>query len=271
MNLTGGCLPVLPKSYAKNAWNYAHALQDLWREAVDVKVSQLNVLAKVELPRQAMETAIKANKNISTAPAIGSTKGMEDTTASTGSISWVWAWVEGVDIMFPSAFLNSQLGGFYPCDTMNTFIRFFLALGSLAAVGSAVVGCSATGPQSPNARPVLYPNATLNRVGDAKAQLEIDACIRLAQAAGLTPDEKNNETGRRAGLGAATGGVAAAVGALVTGRGVSGAVRSGAAGAAVGGSAGAVSGALHEKPSNTYRYFVQRCLKDKGFDVIGWN
>ena len=40
---------------------------------------------------------------------------------------------------------------------------------------------------------------------------------------------------------------------------------------AVGGSAGAVSGALHEKPSSTYRHFVQRCLKDKGFDVIGWN
>jgi hypothetical protein len=32
-----------------------------------------------------------------------------------------------------------------------------------------------------------------------------------------------------------------------------------------------VSGAFHEKPSSTYRHFVQRCLKDKGFDVIGWN
>lgn len=34
---------------------------------------------------------------------------------------------------------------------------------------------------------------------------------------------------------------------------------------------GAVSGALHEKASATYRHFVQRCLSDKGFDVIGWN
>jgi len=48
-------------------------------------------------------------------------------------------------------------------------------------------------------------------------------------------------------------------------------VRAGAAGAAVGGTAGAVSGAMQEKPSSTYRQFVQRCLSEKGLDVIGWN
>ena len=43
-------------------------------------------------------------------------------------------------------------------------------------------------------------------------------------------------------------------------------------GAAVGGSAGAVQGAFrNERPSSTYRTYVQRCLADKGFDVIGWN
>lgn len=68
-----------------------------------------------------------------------------------------------------------------------------------------------------------------------------------------------------------TEGVAAAVGALVTGRGLDSAVRSGATGAAVGGSAGAVSGALQDKPSSIYRQYVQRCLSDKGFQVIGWN
>jgi outer membrane lipoprotein SlyB len=140
---------------------------------------------------------------------------------------------------------------------------------SLAVV--LLAGCAATGPNSPSARPVLYPNAALNRVGDAKAREEADACMGRAQAAGLTPDEKNNEAARRAGQGAATGGVAAAVGALVTGRGLDGAIRSGAAGAAVGGSAGAVSGAMNEKASATYRHFVQRCLSEKGFEVIGWN
>ena len=39
-----------------------------------------------------------------------------------------------------------------------------------------------------------------------------------ASQAGLTPDQKTNEVGRRAGEGAATAGVASAVGALITGR-----------------------------------------------------
>ena len=155
--------------------------------------------------------------------------------------------------------------------TMNPSIRLPL-LGTLLGMAIGMLaGCAATGPSSPSARPVLYPNAALNRVGETRARAEADACMARAQGAGLTPDEKNNETVRRAGQGAATGGVAAAVGALVTGRGVDGAVRSGAAGAAVGGSAGAVSGAMREKASSTYRHFVQRCMSEKGFEVIGWN
>ena len=149
------------------------------------------------------------------------------------------------------------------------------ALNSKTVMGlwlaAALAGCAATGPHSPSARPVLYPNATLNRVGEAKAREEADICMAKAQGAGLTPDEKNNDVARRAGQGAATAGVAAAVGALVRGQGVDGAVKSGAAGAAVGGSAGAVAGAMSERPNTTYRHFVQRCLSEKGFEVIGWN
>ncbi len=132
-------------------------------------------------------------------------------------------------------------------------------------------GCAATGPSSPSARPVLYPNAAFNRMGEARARQEVDTCTGRAQAAGLTPEEKNNATARRAGQGAATVGAVAAVGALVTGRDTEGVVRAAAAGAAVGGTAGAVSGAMQEKPSSTYRHFVQRCLSEKGLDVIGWN
>jgi hypothetical protein len=61
------------------------------------------------------------------------------------------------------------------------------------------------------------------------------------------------------------------VGALITGRS-SDILRAGAAGAAIGGSAGAVSGAFNnDKVNPVYRQFVQRCLQEKGFDVIGWN
>lgn len=156
-------------------------------------------------------------------------------------------------------------------DTANLSLRLCRRAAPLALAIGLLAGCAATGPGSPSARPVLYPNAVLNRVGDSQARAEVDACAARAQSAGLTPDEKNNETARRAGQGAAVGGVAAAVGALVTGRGMDRVVRSGAVGAAVGGSAGAVSGAMQEKASATYRHFVQRCLSDKGFEVIGWN
>jgi outer membrane lipoprotein SlyB len=139
------------------------------------------------------------------------------------------------------------------------------------AVFALLAGCAATGPNSPSAKPVLYPNATLTRVGEAQAKAEVDGCMARASQAGLTPDQKSNEVGRRAGEGAATAGVASAVGALITGRS-SDVLRAGAAGAAVGGSAGAVSGAFHnDKVNPVYRQFVQRCLQEKGFDVIGWN
>lgn len=139
------------------------------------------------------------------------------------------------------------------------------------AILAVLAGCAATGPNNLSAKPVLYPNATLTRVGETQARTETDGCMARAAQAGLTPDQKTNQVGRRAGEGAATAGVASAVGALISGRS-NDIVRAGAAGAAVGGSAGAVSGAFHNDRVNpVYRQFVQRCLSEKGFDVIGWN
>lgn len=142
-------------------------------------------------------------------------------------------------------------------------------LGTVLAI--ALTGCAATGPDAPGARPVLYANATLQQAGEARARQDTDACLAKAQGAGLTPEEKNNETAQRAGKGAAAGAVAGALGALLTGGGLEGAVRGGLGGAAVGGSVGAVSGAMNEKASATYRTYVQRCLGEMGYEVIGWN
>ena len=142
---------------------------------------------------------------------------------------------------------------------------------SSAALLIALGGCAAIGSGSPSARPVLYPNATLNRVGDGQGRVEADACMARASQSGLNPDQITHEVSKRAGEGAATAGVASAVSAIATGRG-SDVLRAGAVGAAVGGSAGAVRGAFHnDKVNPVYRQFVQRCLSDKGFDVIGWN
>ena len=117
----------------------------------------------------------------------------------------------------------------------------------------------------------MYSNATLQKAGDARARQDTDACLAKAEGAGLTPDEKTNEAGQRAGKGAAAGAVAGALGALLTGGGLEGAVRGGLGGAAIGGSVGAVSGAMTEKASATYRTYVQRCLGEFGYEVIGWN
>lgn len=156
---------------------------------------------------------------------------------------------------------------------MKFSIRFFPVFSLCAGAATLVLaGCASSGAGSASARPVLYPNATLNRVGDAQGRMEVNACLSRAQAAGLSPSQNTNEVGRRAGEGAAVGGVASAIGALITGRGGEGMLRAGATGAAVGGSAGAVSGAFHnDRPNGVYRSFVQRCLSEKGFDVIGWN
>ncbi len=155
-------------------------------------------------------------------------------------------------------------------SSIHFFPVFSLCAGALTLV--LLSGCASTGANSASARPVLYPNATLNRVGDAQGRMEVNACMSRAQAAGLSPSQNTNEVGRRAGEGAATAGVASAIGALITGRGGEGILRAGATGAAVGGSAGAVSGAFHnDKPNSVYRSFVQRCLSEKGFEVIGWN
>ena len=157
---------------------------------------------------------------------------------------------------------------------MKFSIRFSPVFSLCAGVAALALlaGCASSGAGSASARPVLYPNATLNRVGDAQGRMEVSACLSRAQASGLSPSQNNNEVGRRAGEGAAVAGVASAIGALITGRGAEGLLRAGATGAAVGGSAGAVSGAFHnDRPNGVYRSFVQRCLSEKGFDVIGWN
>ena len=114
-------------------------------------------------------------------------------------------------------------------------------------------------------RPVLYPNAQLRSAGEANARRDIDQCMRMAEESGVS--QSNNQVVKRGTEGAAVGAAASGVGTLIRG----GSVGAGAAaGAAVGGAAGAVHGAFHNDANPTYRNFVQRCLRDRGYDVIGW-
>ncbi len=147
-----------------------------------------------------------------------------------------------------------------------------MALGTPALLVALLSGCAATGPNTGNARAVLYPNAAHKQMGEDRARGEVDNCAAMALRAGLSANEQNNDATRRAGQAAAVAGVAAAVGALVSGGNSGSAVRAGAGGAAVAGSAVAVSGAFDKNRGDaTYRQFVQRCASEKGLEVIGWN
>ncbi|BCS89532.1 hypothetical protein [Pseudodesulfovibrio sediminis] len=116
-------------------------------------------------------------------------------------------------------------------------------------------------------RPVLYPNAHLESVGMQVAQADIDACILKAEEAGAAAIDGNEAAGKvatSAGIAAAAGAVFAAIIGNDVGR----------TAAAAGGAAAAgqtVSEAVNSgDPAAIHKQFVDRCLRDKGYDVIGW-
>jgi uncharacterized protein YcfJ len=115
-------------------------------------------------------------------------------------------------------------------------------------------------------RPVLYPNVTYQAAGATVAQADIDQCFKLAADHGLKTDAEKNvavSTAKGASTGAVVGG---AVGA-VQGRPGKGA----AIGAAGGGSAGMMREAWKSgDPDDIERRFVEQCLREKGYQVIGW-
>jgi len=129
----------------------------------------------------------------------------------------------------------------------------------LVATGISVSGCA-------KKRPVLYPNATYQAAGPTAAQSDIDDCIQMAADYGHATDRGKKVAGSTvsgAAVGAAVGG---AVG-LVTGRPGHGL----AAGAAGGGAGGMARGALKSgTPDEIERRFVEQCLRDKGYQVVGW-
>jgi hypothetical protein len=126
----------------------------------------------------------------------------------------------------------------------------------------AVVGCASA------ARPVLYPNAHLSAVGQAQADADIAECRRMAEAAGASEGSGQGEEAARSGVvGGAIGGATGAAGGAILG--------SPGTGAAVGAATGATAGFMRSlfkrsEPSPAYRGFVDRCLRERGYDPVGW-
>jgi len=129
-----------------------------------------------------------------------------------------------------------------------------------------LVGVMASSLACAAKRPVLYPNAQVEAVGNAAAQQDIDDCLQKAAAAGYTSTSAGKVAGSTA-VGAATGAaVGAAVGA-VAGRAGTGA----AMGAAGGGTGGLIQGLFGSRDLDPVQQrWVDQCLKEKGYEVIGW-
>jgi hypothetical protein len=115
-------------------------------------------------------------------------------------------------------------------------------------------------------RPVLYPNAHLQQVGSEVSQRDIEACIQYAKDSGAAGD-KGTEIAKDTAGGAAVGGaVGAAAGAVLGNLG-----RGAAAGTAGGAAGGLTRGILKSgDPDTVFKNFVDRCLREKGYEPIGW-
>ena len=111
-------------------------------------------------------------------------------------------------------------------------------------------------------RPQLYPNDKLKMMGKQAAKKDIDRCIADAEA--YLESSKGKKIAKGAGAGAAIGAAMGAVGGMFTGNMGRGLVRGGAIGAAGGGVAGALS------PDEIKKRFVNQCLAEKGYQVLGW-
>ena len=139
-----------------------------------------------------------------------------------------------------------------------------LRFGRVVVVTLVMIAAGCAHSQSP----VLYPNAKLKEAGQAQADAEISACRSLADdyvsSGGAAAKEIGKDTAAGGVGGAAVGAVAGAVSGHGAGRGAT-------IGAATGATAGAVHGTFKSaKPSPVYKHFVDHCLRERGYQVIGW-
>ncbi len=125
-----------------------------------------------------------------------------------------------------------------------------------------VAGCA--GP-----RPVLYPNSHLENVGQKQADQDVADCEELAEDY-VSKSNAGEEVAGRTVVGGAIGAAGGAVGGAIAGNvGIGAAI-----GAAVGATQGFLQGlfgASRSEPRPAYRNFVDRCLKERGYEPVGWD
>ncbi len=112
-------------------------------------------------------------------------------------------------------------------------------------------------------KPQLYPNDVYKAKGKIAADADINLCQKEAEQ--FLESSAGKKIAKSAGFGAVVGGAMGAVSGILFGDIAGSAAR----GAALGGAGGAVSGAL--SPDEIKQRYVNKCLADKGYNVIGWD
>jgi hypothetical protein len=138
---------------------------------------------------------------------------------------------------------------FRPCRLRLAILSAALALGACAT-----------------SAPVVYPKAN---AAPARVAADTEQCRRQAtEAVGLN-GRNTGSLARSAGQAGTVGFVAAAVGSLVAG---SKDAWQKARGAAAGGASGIATKVLLEwnEPDEVHQEYVERCMKQRGHDVLGW-
>lgn len=113
-----------------------------------------------------------------------------------------------------------------------------------------------------SSKPVLYPNTKLESVGMEKAQVDVDLCMSKSNE--YLESTRAKKVLKGAGKGSIVGGAVGVVTGLITGNVAKSVAQSAAIGAAAGGASGAVS------KDQLRESFVNRCLNEKQYEVIGW-
>jgi hypothetical protein len=132
------------------------------------------------------------------------------------------------------------------------------------AICSAIVFCCLACAETKH--PILTPNEHLQEMTADAVQRDIDECMRLAKEAGPGAARGKQIVGQTAGgtaVGAAAGAVA---GAISGGPGL---------GAAAGAAGGATAGLLHGLFGSSgldsgQEHYAEDCLRQKGYNTIGW-
>lgn len=130
---------------------------------------------------------------------------------------------------------------------LNTYIFFITLL--------TFVSCSSS--------PVLYPNKKFEAVGEETAKSDTKKCMTKADK--FLKSTKGKKMLKSAGAGAIFGSVIGGVAGIFTGD-IAGGV---AQGAVMGGAGGAAAGAL--SPDELKQRYVDRCLQEQGYQILGWD